>query len=434
MNLVERARSLLLQPKSEWPVIEAEPSSPRELYTGYVMILAAIGPVASLIGMSVFGVDIPFMGRIRTPLLQGVTTAVLSYGLSLVMLYVLSRIINWLAPRFGGLRDPVQALKVAAYACTAAWVGGIFSLIPTLSIFGLLAGFYSLYLLYTGLPVLMKSSPDRSIGYTASVVAIGILVMIPMTGVVMFFSPMVQTPGMGISADPEATQALQQLESLTKRLEQAGRETAEPPEPSALERRADDSTTTHELSPAPTPQTEQDLQQATQAMSAILSAMGKGTEEGKSVPAADFRVLKTLLPESIPGMQRESATGGRQAMMGIDHSEAKGVYTGPNNSRIEIEVVDLGGNLGTLGLTAFSWAAAGAVIDRETDTGYERTLTYRGRNAWEEYDRTDQFGKLSVMVNGHSGVTVRGWHVTADALRDALDRVDLDGVASARAS
>ncbi|GKS57554.1 hypothetical protein YTPLAS18_10810 [Nitrospira sp.] len=434
MNLVERAKSLLLNPKAEWPVIDSERPTTQELYTSYVMILAAIGPIASLIGMSVFGIEIPFVGRIRTPVMQGVTTAVVTYGLSLVMLYVLSRIINWLAPRFGGLSDPMQALKVAAYACTAAWVGGIFSLFPSLSIFGLLAGLYSLYLLYTGLPVLMKSSPDRSFGYTAGVVVLSILLMIPVAGVFMFFTSALHAPTVDVSADPAATEALQQLESFTKKLEQAGRDMADTTEPSASGRRASDQSEQNGTPSRSASQSEQDIQQAAQAVGAMLQAMGKSSGDEKSVAAADFRVLKALLPESVPGMERSSATGGREAMMGIDHSQAKAIYTGPDHSRIEIEVVDFGGNLGMVGLAAFSWAASGAVIDRETEHGYERTLTYRGHKAWEEYDRADRSGKLSVMVNSHAGVTVRGQGVPAEVLREALDRVDLDGVALARAT
>lgn len=432
MNLVERAKNLLLQPKAEWPVIEGERTTTQELYTSYVMILAAIGPVASLIGMSVFGIDVPFVGRIRTPLWQGLMTGVLTYGLSLVMLFVLSRIINWLAPTFGGLRDPSQAMKVAAYACTAAWVGGLFSLLPALSVFGLFAALYSLYLLYTGLPVLMKSSPDRSLGYVVSIVVITIVLMIPVTAVVMLLSPAVHRPM--VSADPATNDALHQLESFTKGLERMGqdmeRATQDARSSGARSTRGSDSGPSAGSSAT----TEPDVQQAVQTVGAVLTAMGKAANDGKSVEAADFRKLKALLPESIPGMERKDATGEREAVMGVDRSEAKATYVGPNDSRIVIEVVDIGGSLGTLGLAAFSWAATGAVIDKETAEGYERTVTYRGRKALEHYNRADQSGELSVLVNNHAGVTVRGRHVTADALRGALDQLDLDGVSSARAS
>ena len=83
--------------------------------------------------------------------------------------YVLALVIDALAPTFSGQRSQIQALKLAAYSLTAAWLAGIFALIPELRLLGLL-GLYSLYLLYGGLPVLMKPSGDKTLPYTAVVV------------------------------------------------------------------------------------------------------------------------------------------------------------------------------------------------------------------------------------------------------------------------
>ena len=65
MALVERARRIVMQPREEWPVIAAETATVRDLYTGYIMPLAAIGPAASFIGLSVLGIRLPFAGTIR---------------------------------------------------------------------------------------------------------------------------------------------------------------------------------------------------------------------------------------------------------------------------------------------------------------------------------------------------------------------------------
>ncbi|HEY6050157.1 MAG TPA: YIP1 family protein, partial [Thermoanaerobaculia bacterium] len=79
------------------------------------------------------------------------------------------------APRFGGQPGRIAALKLAVYSSTAAWLAGVFSLVPALSILSLL-GLYSLYLLYLGVPVLMKVPRDRALGYTiAAVVAAVVL-------------------------------------------------------------------------------------------------------------------------------------------------------------------------------------------------------------------------------------------------------------------
>ena len=164
MNIVERAKNILLQPKAEWLVIDPELTSTQALYTGYIMPLAAIGPIAMLVGMTMVGVQVPFVGTMRMPFSSLLTQLVLSYGLGLAGVYVLALIINTLAPTFGGTSNLTQALKVAAYGATAAWVGGVFHLLPALGILSLLAALYTLYLLYLGLPVLMKSPAERSLG------------------------------------------------------------------------------------------------------------------------------------------------------------------------------------------------------------------------------------------------------------------------------
>jgi hypothetical protein len=93
-----------------------------------------------------------------------------------VGVYALSLIIDYLAPTFGGTKSPIQALKVATYSSTAAWVSGIFAIMPGLRMLSLL-GLYSIYLLYLGLPVLMKATKDRAVAYTVLVVVVEFVLM-----------------------------------------------------------------------------------------------------------------------------------------------------------------------------------------------------------------------------------------------------------------
>jgi hypothetical protein len=180
MNLVDRAKRILLSPQTEWEVIDNEPTTPAQLFTGYAMPLAAIGPIAQLIGYSVFGVSVPFAGTYRVPLGSAIPHALLTYVLALAGTFVLGLIIDALAPTFNGQRNQIQALKVAVYASTASWVAGIFHLIPSLWLLTLL-GLYSLYLLYLGLPILMKSPRDKAVPYTA-VVIVAAVVLFLVTG------------------------------------------------------------------------------------------------------------------------------------------------------------------------------------------------------------------------------------------------------------
>jgi hypothetical protein len=174
MNLVQRVQDILLKPKATWPVIDAEPDDTAALYKNYVMILALIPAVASFIGLSVIGIG-AFGVNFRVPIVSGLANMVVGYVLSLVMVFVLALIVDAMAPTFEGTKSQIGALKVAAYSSTAAFVGGVFSLLPSLSVLGALVALYGIYLLYTGLPALMKCPQDKAIAYTAVVVVCAIV-------------------------------------------------------------------------------------------------------------------------------------------------------------------------------------------------------------------------------------------------------------------
>ena len=175
MSLVERVKRILLTPRTEWDVIDGEATTPGKLYTGYIVPLAAIGPIAQVIGFSVLGVRMPFGSAVyRTPIGTALTTAAVTYALSLLGVYILALIIDGLAPTFGGTKSQVQALKTAAYSSTASWVAGIFTLVPGLRVLAIL-GLYSIYLLYLGLPVTMKAPGDRAGAYTGVVIVAAIV-------------------------------------------------------------------------------------------------------------------------------------------------------------------------------------------------------------------------------------------------------------------
>src|ERR1035437_1191119 len=162
MNLIQRVQDILLKPKDTWPVIAAEPGDTTSLYKDYLIYLALIPAVCAFIGMSLIGFG-GFGLSMRGPILSGLG----NIGVVLMA--------NALAPTFGGTKDPVSALKLIVYGSTAGFIGGVFSLIPALSILGLLTALYSVYLIFTGVPVLMKCPPEKAMPYTAVLVVCAIV-------------------------------------------------------------------------------------------------------------------------------------------------------------------------------------------------------------------------------------------------------------------
>lgn len=188
MNLVQRVKDILLKPKETWPVIEQEGADTTSLYTQYIVFLAAIPVVAGFIGFSLIGMGV-FGTSVRVPIVAGLVQMVLSYIVSLAMLYVMSLVVDALAPTFGGTRSKINALKLMTYSSTAAFVGGIFNLLPTLAILGMLAALYSIYLVYTGITVLMKCPEEKALGYTAVVIVCAIVMALVVGAVAALFMP-----------------------------------------------------------------------------------------------------------------------------------------------------------------------------------------------------------------------------------------------------
>ena len=70
--------------------IAGEQSSLKELYLDYIMVLAAIGPVAGFFKMTIIGMDVPFMGTYRMGFGAGLSNMVFSYAMALVGVYLVA--------------------------------------------------------------------------------------------------------------------------------------------------------------------------------------------------------------------------------------------------------------------------------------------------------------------------------------------------------
>ncbi|MGY6627661.1 MAG: Yip1 family protein [Oceanicaulis sp.] len=177
-SLFERAKAIILKPTQTWARIDGEQTPVRELFLFYALPLAAIGPVAGFLGGQIFGRGQSILGTLYRPsFFNALFAGVVQYVFALIGVAVLAFIINAFARQFGGVSNRVQAFKVAVYGSTAAWLAGIFQLVPALSVLGIV-GLYSLYLIYLGLPKLMKAPQDKALIYVIVTVVTAVLVWV----------------------------------------------------------------------------------------------------------------------------------------------------------------------------------------------------------------------------------------------------------------
>jgi Yip1 domain len=435
-SIFARIKGILLSPATEWPVIAAEAKTSGEIYMGYVLPLVAIGVIATLIGSTVIGVSVPFIGSVRTGIIAAVFTAILGFVFAFIGVWLIAWIVDILAPTFGGQRDSLRALKVTVYSYTPAWVAGIFHLIPMLGILAIIAGLYGLYLLYLGLPVLMRCPKDKSVGYTVvtvlcaivagviigvlSACAIGALSFLGLGSMGRLSShhdgaaDTAMAAGalsniFGGKSDADAARVNDAIGKLARMGEDA--------------ERAQKAAKAHGGDPGAAGASAVD-------MNAALNAVGQIVSGGKDVQTVDFHRLKDMLPESIEGMQRTQASGQSGEAMGMKASSATARYQGANNSSLDVEISDLGSLSGLAGLAA----KFDPSMEKETDTGYERTTKINGQLVHERYDRSSRSGEVNVILNNRFSVAITGSGVDAKTLTGALRDIDVSKLATMTAS
>jgi Yip1 domain len=393
--LLERIKAILLRPKAEWPKIAAEPASVSSLYSDYVVYVAAVPVLCALIGSLVFGSG--FGGLTYRPSLFGALwSAIVQYALQLGGVYVFALIIDFIAPRFGGAPDRVSAFKLAAYSATASWMAGIFTLIPALGALTIL-GLYSLYLLYTGAPVVMRLPQERAMGFTVAIVAAGLVVGIVVALLLAALTPgirptspdeikgKISLPG-GVTLDMDKiNKASKQLEAVTKNIEKQ---------------------TPGAVSGGAPPEAEQDA-------------------SNLAPIAAD--ALKSLIPASLPGgFARKDVSTSAGDAAGFSFASAKGVYT-KDNASVTVSLVDMG----VMGAFAALGSAFGANSSEETETSYSKMGKMDGRMTMEEFNRKTHSGRFGTIVNDRVMVEAEGSGATMAQLKAAVGAVDLQGCRSA---
>ena len=404
-KLIARVQAILTTPKTEWPVIAAEPETVPGLYKNYILILAAIPAVASfikgsLIGTTMFGITV------RTPIGSGIVGMIIGYALTLGVVYVLALIIDALAANFGGEKNPIQALKTSAYAYTASWVASIAIIVPWIGWLIALAGaIYGIYLLYLGLPHTMRNPAEKSALYTVVIVVIGFVLSlvvgaivggITTAGMVATGATQFGSTGSNVSIDKES--ALGKLAAFGENMEKQSKKLE------AAQRSGD-------------PKAQAD------AASQMLGAMLGG---GDTVEALPPDAIKPFLPERLGNFKRESISVERNAAMGVQVSTGNARYIDENGNRLDLEITDMGGAKGIMALAGF----AGIETEKQTEYGYEKTYKQNGRLIQEQWDNSTRSGEFGLVLGDRFAVKLRGNGEGLDInlLKSALTSLDLNGL------
>ncbi len=408
IRTMDRMKGICLKPNAEWPVIEAEATSTRDLMLGYVVPLAAIGPIASFFGGVFIGRTVPILGTsYHVPLVAGLTLAVTTYVLSLVGIFVLSLIINALAPSFGGQKNSAQALKVAVYSYTPAWVAGVLTILTSLSLLAALAGIYGLYLLYLGLPVLMKNPKEKSVGYTVVVVICAIVLSVVIGAVAVAVGGTGMIAAGGLSGFPRAGGSMSSSapvqfdkDSPLGRLQAMG----------AAMKESNTKMEAAQKSGDPNAQ----AQAAMQGLGALFGG-------GKRVEPIGIDQLKPFVPATFAGLEKTGGSAEKNGMAGLSVSKAEGIYGDHAQKHVTLEITDTGGASGLIGMAGWMNLQG----EREDDSGFEKTEKVDGRLMHEKASKHPGGNNEFTVVLGDRFIVNAQGSVALSELKAAVCGLDL---------
>jgi hypothetical protein len=418
-KLIERAKNVLLTPKTEWPVIAGEATTVGDLYKNYILILAALSALASFLGMMAFGSG---FGPLRVSFGFGssLSFAIVNLVMSLIGVYVVGLVINMLAPTFAAQKDSIQALKTATYSFTASWLAGVGTLVPGISgLLALIGAVYTVYLLYLGLQHTMKVPADKAVGYTAVSVIVSIIALVVVYAIVGVFTgagmvgrgllgggttiTLPDGDGGKVTIDPNSS--LGKLEEWGKQVEAAGKKM------DAAEKSGD-------------------AKAQQEALGGVLGAVLGGAAAGGSVAESlPTDTIKQFLPETLAGLPRRSVSAERNQAVGMQISEGKARYAAEGGGpELSLEITDLGGARGVMMLAAW----ANIESEKQTDDGYEKTLKLDGRMVQEQWNSRDSSGEFSMVLAERFIAKVSGRDTSMDQIKAAFGQLDLKGLEALR--
>jgi Yip1-like protein len=413
MSIVERIKNICLTPNTEWPVIANEPSSTGSLIAGYVAPLAAVGAIALFIGTTIVGTNTFLLGTYRSSFAMGLVAAVWSFLGAIIGVVIVGFIINALAPTFGAEQNSARAMKVAVYSFTPAWVAGVLRIIPALGVLAILGAFYGFYLLYLGLPALMKAPKEKAAGYTVVTIVGAIVVMfvVSIVGVTIAGAGAVGSGMLGgiastssTSTSPGAGEVQFDKNSPMGKLQEFGKAMEESNKKMEAAQKSGDANAT---------------------AAAAMDTLGTLFGGGKKVDPLEIDQIKSFLPPTLAGFSKQgNGTAEKSGFASLMVSKAEANYS-DGTKTVNIGISDSGGASGIMGLAG--WAAM--QTSKEDDNGSERVTKVNGRLVHEQ-TRKNGDDEFEIILGDRFIVSASSRDVKLNQLKTIVSALDLNKIES----
>ncbi|MEI6860558.1 MAG: Yip1 family protein [Shewanella sp.] len=178
--ILNHLMGLYTHPKQEWHTIEKNNEALKSSLS-HILLIALIPVICTFIAATELGWNLGVSDRL---FLTQESALLMSGGMYfglIVGVFILAYLAFWMAKTFDANPSYTQALELAAYTATPLFMVGLAALYPTIwfvMVVGLFGLAYSVYLLYTGVPIIMNIPEEKGFIYASSMVTAGLVLLV----------------------------------------------------------------------------------------------------------------------------------------------------------------------------------------------------------------------------------------------------------------
>ncbi|MFN2328711.1 MAG: Yip1 family protein [Chromatocurvus sp.] len=180
--MIQHTIGLLLRPSEQWRVVAQLPEKSRNVLVLYPCIFALLPAIAWYYGTSQVGWTTGLQGNVvRLTVESAFQISVLFYLVMVGSVAIIGFFIHWMSKTYGAESTVSKGIVIAGLTATPLFITGLVGFYPTLwldLLIGVVAISWSVYLMYLGIPIMMKIPEERGFLFSSAVLAIAMVVLV----------------------------------------------------------------------------------------------------------------------------------------------------------------------------------------------------------------------------------------------------------------
>ncbi|OFX89206.1 MAG: hypothetical protein A2W99_01565 [Bacteroidetes bacterium GWF2_33_16] len=172
---LERAKSIIINPKAEWESISLENNHYKILIKDYIVYLALIPALVGFIGYSLIGYRVQFVG-LATSFTLGLKLFAYYYLVTVISIYIVAWIIQFFAKKFEATQSFNKVFELITYSFTAIITISILNISPAMSRMVSFLNLYCIYIFFFGFRKMIKIKPEKALPFFIFCILVFIIV------------------------------------------------------------------------------------------------------------------------------------------------------------------------------------------------------------------------------------------------------------------